>query len=148
MKHYYVYILTNVSRASLYTGVTSKLPSRYFQHKTKFYSGFTARYNISRLVYCEMFLGIDNAIAREKEIKGWTRKKKIALIESVNPKWDDLSAQWADAFKPEPRSFVRVSRLGENRREPSLAQDDTLREVFEPFPTHEHPSSVRIRSNR
>jgi putative endonuclease len=107
--------------------VTSQLPIRYFQHKTKFYSGFTAKYNINQLVYCEPFLRVDDAIAREKEIKGWTRKKKIGLIESANPNWDDLSAQWTDQFKPKPRSFAQVSRLGESRREPSFAQDDSIK---------------------
>ena len=73
MKLYSVYITTNASRSSLYTGVTSKLEERAFQHKNKVFPGFTRRYNINRLVYFENFLRISDAIAREKEIKGWAR---------------------------------------------------------------------------
>ena len=94
MKTYHVYILTNVSRSSLYTGVTGKLVKRDFQHEIKFFKGFTAKYNVNRLVYYEAFFRIEDAIAREKQIKGWRRAKKIALIEAVNPKWDDLSRGW------------------------------------------------------
>jgi len=94
MKIYHVYILSNASRSSLYTGVTSKLVTRDFQHEIKFFKGFTAKYNVNRLVYYEAFYRIDNAIAREKQIKGWRRAKKIALIEAMNPKWDDLSRGW------------------------------------------------------
>ena len=84
MKIYHVYILSNASRSSLYTGVTSKLVTRDFQHEIKFFTGFTAKYNVNRLVYYEAFYRIDNAIAREKQIKGWRRAKKIALIEAMN----------------------------------------------------------------
>jgi putative endonuclease len=76
--------------------VTSTIVGRSWQHKNKVFSGFA-----SRLVYFEAFSRIDDAIAREKEIKGWLRRKKIALIESVNPKWDDLSRHWQDVFKPD-----------------------------------------------
>jgi len=100
MKHYAVYLLTNASRSSLYTGVTSTLHQRSFQHKQSVFVGFTSKYNVNRLVYYEMFLRIDDAIAREKQIKGWTRKKKIALVESMNPKWDDLSREWGKQYEP------------------------------------------------
>ncbi len=93
MKQYYVYILTNRSR-TLYTGVTNDLQRRVYEHKHKLVPGFTAKYNLTRLVYYEATPDIHAAIAREKQIKGWLRAKKIALIESMNPKWEDLSAGW------------------------------------------------------
>ncbi len=93
MKQYYVYIMANVSR-TLYTGVTNNLERRVYEHKEKTAPGFTSTYNINRLVYYEDFADIRDAIAREKQIKGWLRAKKIALIESVNPKWNDLSEEW------------------------------------------------------
>ena len=91
MRQYYVYILTNESR-TLYTGVTNDLSLRVYQHKQKLIPGFTTKYNISRLVYFETTQDVQAAIAREKQIKGWLRRKKVALIESVNPDWKDLSA--------------------------------------------------------
>ena len=93
VKQYYVYIMTNRSR-TLYTGVTADLERRVFEHKRKLVLGFTARYRITRLVYFEVTQDVEAAIAREKQIKGWLRAKKIALIESVNPKWKDLSLGW------------------------------------------------------
>ena len=92
-KRYYVYILTNPSR-TLYTGITSHLQQRVLQHKAKTFPGFTNKDNINRLVYFEAFEYVGNAIAREKEIKSWTRAKRVALIESKNLKWDDLSREW------------------------------------------------------
>jgi putative endonuclease len=100
-KHFYVYIMTNRSRSHvLYTGVTGGLVRRVFQHKNKLVEGFTSRYNLTRLVYYEQFVYPDAAIAREKEIKGWRRSKKIRLIESMNPLWRDLSEGWWDQNKP------------------------------------------------
>ena len=93
LKNYYVYIMASASR-TLYTGVTSNLERRALQHRRKLLGGFTARYNINRLVYYEVSGQISAAIAREKQIKSWSRKKKIALIESVNRDWNDLSAPW------------------------------------------------------
>ncbi len=86
MKTYYIYIMASTSK-TLYVGVTSSLERRVYQHKFKVKEGFTARYNIKKLVYFESFGDIYCAIAREKQIKGWIRIKKIALIESMNPKW-------------------------------------------------------------
>ncbi len=94
-KQYYVYIMTNHS-GTLYTGMTNDLRRRVWQHKQKLVAGFTKRYNITRLVYYEESADVKAAIAREKQIKGWLRKKKIALIESTNPGWKDLSAGWYD----------------------------------------------------
>jgi len=81
---------------ALYTGVTSDLQSRVYQHKKKLVAGFTKRYNITRLVWYEETNDIQEALALEKRIKGWLRNRKIALIESVNPDWDDLAADWFD----------------------------------------------------
>ncbi len=98
MKRYYVYILTNASR-TLYVGFTSDLARRVYEHKQKLVPGFTARYNITRLVYFEDTVNARAAIAREKEIKGWTRARKIALVSSANPAWRDLSED-GDFFLP------------------------------------------------
>ncbi len=85
--------MTNRSK-TLYTGVTNDLMLRVYEHKNKMVEGFTKKYNITRLVYFEETNDIQSAITREKQIKGWLRSKKIALIESVNPKWKDLSEGW------------------------------------------------------
>ena len=86
----YVYILTNVHNKVLYTGVTSELIKRVYEHKNKMADGFTKKYNLNKLVYYEVSDNIMSAITREKQIKGWLRSKKIALIESKNPEWKDL----------------------------------------------------------
>jgi putative endonuclease len=88
---------------TLYTGVSSNLERRVLQHRGKLLPGFTARYNIDRLVYFEACGDILAAITREKQIKGWSRKKKIALIESVNRDWKDLSVTWYGAAGGAPR---------------------------------------------
>jgi len=87
--NYYVYILTNKYNSVLYTGVTGNLLLRTSQHKDGKY-GFTARYKISKTVYYEWFNSINDAINREKQIKSWSRKRKQALVESMNPEWKDL----------------------------------------------------------
>ena len=86
-----VYILTNKRNGTLYTGVTSSLAQRITQHKMKSASGFTSDYGLDKLVYVESCPTMRAAIAREKQLKGGSRKKKIALIESMNPEWKDLS---------------------------------------------------------
>ena len=93
MSTYYVYIVTNRSK-TLYTGVTNDLERRVFEHKHHLVEGFTKRYNITKLVYYEETNDVKEAISREKQIKEWLRRKKIALIESVNPEWTDLSEDW------------------------------------------------------
>jgi putative endonuclease len=92
-KQYYVYIMASRSHV-LYAGVTNDLQRRVEQHKQKAVEGFTQKYNVTRLVYYEMTNDVHVALNREKEIKGWLRKKKIALIESMNPQWRDLSEEW------------------------------------------------------
>jgi len=90
-RYYYVYILTNWNNKVLYTGVTSDLIKRVYQHKNKLAEGFTKKYNLNKLVYFETTNDVTSAIAREKQIKGWLRTKKNELVESINPEWRDLS---------------------------------------------------------
>jgi putative endonuclease len=89
-RHYYVYIMTNQRNTVLYTGITSNLARRVFEHKNKLIEGFTRQYNVTKLVYYEIFDDVTYAIAREKQIKAGSRKKKLALIENVNKEWKDL----------------------------------------------------------
>ena len=89
-RHYYVYIMTNKRNMVLYTGITGDLVRRTYEHKQKILEGFTKKYNINRLVYYEVFNDPENAIAREKQIKAGSRKKKLQLIEGMNPGWKDL----------------------------------------------------------
>ena len=93
MQEYYVYIITSRNR-TLYIGVTGDLPRRVFEHKEKLTGGFTEKYNVSSLVFYEATSDVGEAIAREKQLKGWRRSKKIALVESTNPGWNDLSLGW------------------------------------------------------
>lgn len=90
MPGYHVYIMSSHSR-TLYIGVTNHLARRVHEHKEGGGSNFTTRYKVDQLVYCETFEQIRDAILREKQLKGWTRAKKITLIESLNPEWKDLS---------------------------------------------------------
>jgi putative endonuclease len=87
---YYVYILTNTNHSVLYTGVTNDLSRRCFEHKQKLVKGFTRKYNTDKLIYFEIFDFIDLAIFREKQIKGYSRKKKLLLINAFNKEWKNL----------------------------------------------------------
>src|SRR2546428_9901375 len=89
----YIYILASLSRR-LYTGVTNNLERRMYQHRNKLTPGFATSYRINRLVYFEVVYGAMNAIRREKQIKAWTREKRMALVESVNAGWLDLARDW------------------------------------------------------
>ena len=93
MRDYYVYIMSSPT-GTLYTGVTNDLMRRVYEHQNKLVPGFTSRYGVTRLVYYEVSGDIRAAIAREKEIKGWRRGKKVALVEATNPTWRDLSEDW------------------------------------------------------
>jgi putative endonuclease len=108
-KQYFVYLMTNFDRTVLYTGVTSSLDRRVWQHKNGSFEGFTKKYKCDRLVCFEEYSEISQAIAREKQIKGWTRAKKNALISAMNAEWKDLAADWFEA----PGKILR------------FAQDDT-----------------------
>ena len=89
-RHPAIYLLTKRQNGTLYTGVTSDLPKRIWQHKNKITKGFTAKYNLTRLVYYEIFEDMYQAISREKQIKAGSRGSKIKLVESINPDWRDL----------------------------------------------------------
>jgi len=98
MKKSYVYLLTNKNNTVIYTGVTSNLLKRTYQHKTAAFKGFTKKYNCNKLVYFEEFTDINQAISREKQIKSGNRKKKEDLINKNNPEWKDLSDGWLFNF--------------------------------------------------
>jgi len=91
MNNSYIYILTNKRNGTLYTGITNNIFRRLAEHKEGINTGFTSKYKLSVLVYIQEFVDINDAIAPEKTIKGWTREKKICLIENNNPDWKDLA---------------------------------------------------------
>src|SRR6476659_9161061 len=97
---YAVYIIASRSH-TLYVGITVNLRRRVFQHKWREREGFTQRYNCDRLVWFENYQDVVKAIARETQLKGWRREKKINLIEKVNPAWMDLSRDWYDVEPPD-----------------------------------------------
>ena len=97
-KSYFVYIMGSLS-GTLYIGVTSHPEKRVFQHKEHVFAGFTSQCDVDRLLYWESFDDVLTAIDREKQLKGWRRSKKIALIESLNPRWLDLSRGWYSQIK-------------------------------------------------
>ena len=101
MKTFHVYILASRTRV-IYVGVTSHLLKRLHEHKTKAVPGFTTRYNVDKLVHVETTEDATAAITREKQIKGWLRAKKIAVIETENPRWVDLSECWFDSAGRDP----------------------------------------------
>jgi putative endonuclease len=90
----FLYLITNWNNKVMYVGVTNNLERRIYEHKNKMIKGFTKKYNVSKLVYCEETQDIIGAIDREKEIKRWRRQKKDKLVDSVNPTWKDLSLKW------------------------------------------------------
>lgn len=89
-QNWYVYLLTNITNTVLYVGATRNLQKRVWEHKSKVIEGFTKKYHLHKLVYYEIFDTPDEAIVREKQIKGWTRKKKDKLVDGFNPEWKDL----------------------------------------------------------
>jgi putative endonuclease len=119
MRHFHVYIMASHSKR-LYTGVTSNLQERVVQHRQRIV-GHTAKYNITRLAYHEPAPDVRSAIEREKEIKRWTRAKRVALVESMNPTWDDLAETWFAAEQPPP------GRRGEHGTKSVSLQDSSLR---------------------
>ncbi len=113
MKTYYVYIMASES-GTFYTGITSNLKRRVFEHKTKAIPGFTSRYNVTKLIYVEIFKTPDGAIRREKQIKSWRREKKIELIDSKNSTWQDLATDWyADIRMPSATKKIDSSLRSE-----------------------------------
>ncbi len=117
MKEYYAYIMSSFSKR-LYVGVTDNLQRRAYEHKNKLLSGFTRRYNLTWLVYYEATSDVNAAIAREKQIKGWLRSKKVALIESFNPEWDDLSETWFERV-----TVGRKPNVSEGQQDSSLRSE-------------------------
>ena len=99
MGQYYVYIMASY-RGTLYTGVTNDLTRRVFEHRERIVDGFTKKYNVTKLVYYEVTSDIRSAIAREKQIKGWRRSRKVALVEASNPYWVDMAEEWQDERAP------------------------------------------------
>ena len=93
-KNYYVYILANKTNSTVYIGVTNDLMRRLWEHRNDMADGFTKQYHVHKLVYYESTTDVNEAIAREKQLKGWRRARKNDLIESVNPAWKDLAGDW------------------------------------------------------
>ena len=110
-KIYFVYIMANRSK-TLYAGVTNSLIRRVREHKEGHGSGSTSKYKLDRLVYYERFEDVHRAIGREKQIKGWSRMKKIAVIVSVNPEWKDLSLEWYERHAFQPDAAVPLTSSG------------------------------------
>ena len=108
MKHFYVYILAS-RNGVLYVGVTNDLERRVQEHKLKAVPGFTAKYACDRLVWCEEFADVVEAIETEKRIKGWRREKKVTLIEESNPQWRDLAADWFEVDASRQPEIPRVA---------------------------------------
>ena len=91
---YFVYMLTNWNNRVLYIGVTNDLERRLYEHRNHLVDGFTSRYNVNKLVYFEVTNDVSSALEREKQLKGWTRQRKNALVFNTNPAWVDLSKTW------------------------------------------------------
>ena len=104
---FWVYILTSRT-GTLYIGITGYIDSRISQHKMDSVEGFTQKYKVHRLVYYETFGYVLNAIRREKQLKGWRREKKIALIEKSNPRWQDLSENWGREMRFRGQPIART----------------------------------------
>ena len=117
-RFYYVYMMMSSSRRALYTGITSRPRDRVWEHKTGTFEGFSKHYHTTRLVYFECYGDVRSAIAREKQIKRWRREKKLALIESMNPQYRDLAADWFDIHRFQPQ--------GPSARAEALGRDDTI----------------------
>ncbi len=145
MAKYYVHIMTNRS-GTLYTGVTRNLERRVYEHKHKLLPGFTSRYNIDRLVYYEVTSDIRAAIAREKQVKAWTRAKRVALVESVNRDWKDLSES-GFSRTPVPATH-NVQHHSEIPRSPRRPRNDISKKEAA-APCHTEPTaSQRDSSSR
>ena len=105
---YYFYMMASY-RGALYAGVTNDLTRRSYEHQQKVVEGFTKKYNVTKLVYYEATDSIEAAIEHEKQVKGWLRRKKVALIESVNPYWEDLAKEWYEETPAAPDPSAAAS---------------------------------------
>jgi putative endonuclease len=112
---YYIYIVTNKHDSVLYIGVTSNLEGRIYEHRERLTEGFTKRYQATKLIYYEDYPDPVSAIAREKQLKGWRREKKVALIEKRNPRWVDLFDEITEGYD--------VDLLNREKREPLIVRD-------------------------
>jgi putative endonuclease len=128
MKNYWVYIMSGRTR-TLYVGVTNDIERRTYEHRNKSVPGFTSKYGLDRLVYFEEHGAICDAIEREKQIKSWRREKKVALIESLNPRWRDLSLDWQSheegsgsdqSLRVDPSTLLGVTERGAEKMRWSL----------------------------
>ena len=131
MKEFYVYILFNQSR-TLYIGVTNDLIRRMYEHRQKLVRGFTAKYNITQLAYYEGYPNAMSAIEREKQLKGWKRERKIALIEAENPRWKDLNLSLREQLPQAPPSLRETNCVAGPGQILRCAQNDASREVNDP----------------
>ena len=107
-REYYFYMMASY-RGALYAGVTNDLTRRLYEHQQKVVEGFTKKYNVTKLVYYETTDSIEAAIEREKQVKGWLRRKKVALIETVNPYWEDLAKEWYEESPTAPDPSAAAS---------------------------------------
>ena len=146
MKQYYIYMLASRNNRALYTGVTSDLEKRLYEHKNGITGGFARKYHCEKLVHYEVFNDPENAIAREKTIKGWVRRKKDTLIEKANPNWQDLSLEW----QLDPSSDIRLPHddISQKSEEPlsSVEWDRYQRQLALPDITAE--DQIRLKQTR
>lgn len=126
IRMYCTYIIASKT-GTLYTGMTNTIFGRSVQHKEKLIKGFASKYGCDRLVYYEGFYDGRKAISREKELKGWTRKKKIALIESVNPRWEDLSKTWGWKMLMANEAIKDRREKSKQLQSPQQGRDPSLR---------------------
>lgn len=128
-KWFYVYIMMNRSKGSC-VGVTNNLRTRVFQRKAGIFEGFTSKYKLDRLVYWETFNDVKSAIAREKQLKRWTRIKKMQLIVRINPTWTDLAADWFSDFGEQRKCIGPSTRAQLAAFTSCFAQDDKVEEAY------------------
>jgi putative endonuclease len=124
-KRYYVYIMASRS-LTFYTGVTGDIYNRALQHKAGEIDGFTKKYNVNRLVYYETFKYVNNALSREKQIKAWTRAKRLALIKTMNPAWQDLAEGWGESTKLQIPRYARDDNTEKRKAEEGAAEAPSL----------------------
>jgi putative endonuclease len=152
-RRYYVYIMASRS-LNLYTGVTDNIFRRALEHKSGKIEGFTKKYHINRLVYYETFRYVGNAIAREKQVKAWTRSKRLALIKSLNPTWQDFAGRWGQTTALQIPRFARddkpEGRDNQGRPEKDLhtgSEEQFPRFNLEKCDTETHPATFSSQRN-
>jgi len=141
-KRYYVYIMASRS-LTLYTGVTGDIYRRALQHKAGEIDGFTKKYNIDRLVYYETFKYVNNALAREKQIKAWTRAKRLALIKTMNAAWQDLAEGWGELTKLQIPRFARDDNFKKRNDNPTVEEGGNGAAEAAPFQGKTEAAPIR-----